>query len=392
MKNVVSCFVVMVTIVSLIEAQSAEKQAEYEIFRKQHPGKMIAEWDSTSGGPKKIIGNNIFVKSQSVNLSNIQDMTRQFISDNQDLLNINGSDLRLDRITELNNKFYISFLQYYNDIPIWKTKLRLIVTPNGKIISINSPCFSNLKTSAVPSISKNQAITISSSYMSKNNDSDKDSVLSELVFYPLCENKVILCWHIKTGREGILINAQSGEKVYKYSLIKNDTMHGIVLSKTWSISGASGATPDLTDYCQDLRVIVQGVGNCTTNSSGYYEITVPTSGDYSINSTLYGPNCYVTNFTGSNASYSGTANTSGDYNWTWQESDHYNEYFVFDYMNKAWHNFYNGVSGFSGNYWYSNRMLGKADAALAASIFHFGEIPIPTLKQYLKSNGIEVRI
>jgi cyclase len=35
---------------------------------------------------------------------------------------------------------------------------------------------------------------------------------------------------------------------------------------------------------------------------------------------------------------------------------------------------------------------GKADAALAASIFHFGEIPIPTLKQYLKTNGIEVRI
>jgi len=36
--------------------------------------------------------------------------------------------------------------------------------------------------------------------------------------------------------------------------------------------------------------------------------------------------------------------------------------------------------------------IGKADAALAASVFHFGEIPIPELKKYLKSNGIEVRI
>jgi len=35
---------------------------------------------------------------------------------------------------------------------------------------------------------------------------------------------------------------------------------------------------------------------------------------------------------------------------------------------------------------------GKADAALAASVFHFGEIPIPELKQYLKTNGIEVRL
>ncbi len=35
---------------------------------------------------------------------------------------------------------------------------------------------------------------------------------------------------------------------------------------------------------------------------------------------------------------------------------------------------------------------GKADAALAASIFHFKEIPIPYLKEYLLSEGINIRI
>ncbi len=34
---------------------------------------------------------------------------------------------------------------------------------------------------------------------------------------------------------------------------------------------------------------------------------------------------------------------------------------------------------------------GKADAALAASIFHFGEIPLPELKEYLKENNIPIR-
>ncbi|MFK7921281.1 MAG: imidazole glycerol phosphate synthase subunit HisF [Bacteroidia bacterium] len=34
---------------------------------------------------------------------------------------------------------------------------------------------------------------------------------------------------------------------------------------------------------------------------------------------------------------------------------------------------------------------GKADAALAASIFHFGEIPIPELKAYLHQEGVIVR-
>jgi cyclase len=36
--------------------------------------------------------------------------------------------------------------------------------------------------------------------------------------------------------------------------------------------------------------------------------------------------------------------------------------------------------------------IANADAALAASIFHFGEIPIPELKQFLKDRNIEVRI
>jgi len=35
---------------------------------------------------------------------------------------------------------------------------------------------------------------------------------------------------------------------------------------------------------------------------------------------------------------------------------------------------------------------GKADAALAASIFHYKEIGIPELKTYLKEKGVAVRL
>ena len=36
--------------------------------------------------------------------------------------------------------------------------------------------------------------------------------------------------------------------------------------------------------------------------------------------------------------------------------------------------------------------VGKSDAALAASVFHFGEISIMELKQELKNNNIPVRL
>ena len=37
-------------------------------------------------------------------------------------------------------------------------------------------------------------------------------------------------------------------------------------------------------------------------------------------------------------------------------------------------------------------LLGHADAALAASVFHYGEIGIPQLKQYLKKENINIRL
>ena len=36
--------------------------------------------------------------------------------------------------------------------------------------------------------------------------------------------------------------------------------------------------------------------------------------------------------------------------------------------------------------------VGKADAALAASLFHYGELKIPDLKKYLRREGISVRL
>ncbi|TRO62417.1 imidazole glycerol phosphate synthase subunit HisF, partial [Candidatus Bathyarchaeota archaeon] len=35
---------------------------------------------------------------------------------------------------------------------------------------------------------------------------------------------------------------------------------------------------------------------------------------------------------------------------------------------------------------------GKADAALAASVFHYASYPVPVVKEYLRSRGVNVRI
>ena len=52
------------------------------------------------------------------------------------------------------------------------------------------------------------------------------------------------------------------------------------------------------------------------------------------------------------------------------------------------------ASGGAGNvqHFIDTFVEGKSDAALAASVFHFGEIPIPELKKELRENNIEIRL
>ena len=52
------------------------------------------------------------------------------------------------------------------------------------------------------------------------------------------------------------------------------------------------------------------------------------------------------------------------------------------------------ASGGAGNmsHFYDALTVGKADAALAASLFHYKELEINTLKQYLRDKGLDVRL
>ncbi|MBP2664626.1 MAG: hisF, partial [Firmicutes bacterium] len=43
-------------------------------------------------------------------------------------------------------------------------------------------------------------------------------------------------------------------------------------------------------------------------------------------------------------------------------------------------------------HFYDVLTAGKADAVLAASVFHYGQFTVGQVKEYLKSRGVEVRV
>ena len=97
------CFILILLVTSLLYSQGLEKESQFRNFKNKYPDEFSIQWDKASGGPKKIIGNNIFLKSHSVTKTNIQALTKDFINENVDLLNIRNTEL------ELENKFIITY-------------------------------------------------------------------------------------------------------------------------------------------------------------------------------------------------------------------------------------------------------------------------------------------
>ena len=124
----------MLVILSLtgLFAQNKEKREQWGRFKQQYQGQADIQWDKHSGGPRRINGTNIYLKSGSINKSNIEANTKKFIYDHQDLLNFRGSELKIDKVAKLNDKFIVTYQQYCRNIPLWNVKLKLKVAFNGK--------------------------------------------------------------------------------------------------------------------------------------------------------------------------------------------------------------------------------------------------------------------
>ncbi len=98
-------------IISYLYSQSDEKIKQADNLKKKYSGELSIQWDNKSGGPKRILGNNIYLKSRSVNKANVHKLSHDFVEEHRDFLNFNGTELNLENIAELNNKYILAYQQ-----------------------------------------------------------------------------------------------------------------------------------------------------------------------------------------------------------------------------------------------------------------------------------------
>jgi len=125
---------------------------EWEIFKQNYPGNSIVHWDSLSGGVKRLVANDVYLKSKNIHLTNVESEVRLFLNENRDLCNFSDSEIILKDIDELGERFIVTYQQQFHNIPLWNVNLKIKVNTAGQVLMIKSPLFSDLSISTQPSV------------------------------------------------------------------------------------------------------------------------------------------------------------------------------------------------------------------------------------------------
>jgi Zn-dependent metalloprotease len=147
-------------LISVSYAQDAEQLLRLEQFEADFTGKLAVQWDPHTRGPRRIVGTDIFLASRRIDHQNVANTASAFVARYADLLNVRGSEAKLEHVSSYNGKYFLCYQQYYREIPVWNARLRFTVSSKGQVLRISSEFYRNIDVSVTPNINLETAIDI----------------------------------------------------------------------------------------------------------------------------------------------------------------------------------------------------------------------------------------
>jgi hypothetical protein len=310
-------------------------------------------WNELTNTPQRAFGKGIPIEGfASINSLNIIDAAKKFINMHESLLNVRLSEIKLVRFNHILNRWYVTFQQYYNDLPVYGGLLELRITNDGKVFCFGSSCPKIIDLATRPSLSEKSAIENAISGL--NFIEETDSVNYEgLVILPIEEDNILkyrLAFKFQIiikrpfGNWLCFIDAQNGAMILRLDKIyaQNISGHVNIMYRPLFYND-----PLLETNYQHGRVFVSGVDDGVTDEFGNYSISVVNHGDYYFLAPLKGLYADVFRYPEVFSVFSTTASTSSPNNWTWNTSladeDEINVYYhinsIHDYIKLIDQNF-----------------------------------------------------
>ncbi len=309
------------------ERQQIPSTASVEAWREftAKTGEWIVEWNPTTGNPHRAYGGNASIAGfRAQSAGEVDRAARQFLADHAAMLKLDERQLQLRRADQILNKWYVTYRQVNDGIPVLFSEVELRLSASGNVMMFGSDFHPKIQVDTAPSLSSQAAFEAAVRGMEVVEVIPPAETASQLYILPI-ENAGRLDHHLAYrfetitanpfGRFVTYIDAHSGEVLWRFNRVR--------YSVTGNVSGAihrNEVTDPLTMHSFPNLALSLGGQSIKTDASGNFRFdnvgTNPT-----LTATLEGNFARVTRADGAAASFTATVQDGQQLNILWDDSN-----------------------------------------------------------------------
>ncbi len=142
-----------------INCLNAVNSADWQMFITQN-GTWDISLDKASGSPVVAIGKPIKICPYIISSDQLVAAIKDFLNKYKSIFKADINSLKLSRVEEVGGKWFVSFVQIYDDKEVIGSEINLVVNNKGEVFSFNISFYDNIKFENKSKIVKSKAIEI----------------------------------------------------------------------------------------------------------------------------------------------------------------------------------------------------------------------------------------
>ena len=245
--------------------QKEVREEEWKKFTKKYGSDWQVTWNKATGTPHRItqkglpsdkglweknkgLWKNIFWGQEQ-----LENYTYNFIEENKNLFRLDGSEIKLTRITKRNKIWYLDFQQIYQNIPVGGSRIRFEFNENYELLNFGSDTYPEIDINCSPLIDNNEAQQIVDQHLQSSETWPNQNDV-QLIILPINyegEIEYYLAWVVNRKNYRYFVDAQSAEIIKRHNLARTaltGKVEGMILPKFFNDDPVKVPFKDLKVY------------------------------------------------------------------------------------------------------------------------------------------------
>jgi hypothetical protein len=293
-------------------------------------GQWSVLWNEATETPHRAFGQPIQISGfNRITKQNVKEAAMKFLRDNGTLLKLRTDELKFVRATQVNNKWYVSYVQMKEGFKVLLSEVELRMSSRGKVFALGADFYSNIPLSLAPTIPYAIAKARSTEGLNLRLHQGKVYGDGKLFILPVRQANEIT-YHLvyqvfveanapdgseMDGNYVVYVDAHDGTVVWRYNQVQSINVRGKVMGDVQM----ELATDPYVIQNFAYQSVNLGSTVLLTDTSGRFtgDIAAPVA----LSAQLVGPYIDINRYDGPDATISLTVNPGDSVNIKWDDSN-----------------------------------------------------------------------